>query len=179
MKEYVADLYEKIVGEGRGLGKLLSKVPGLDGYMERSRRREADQILRTMIAARLEEVRLQLSNVHHELSRDIIKAMDYAEELGRADTRLMGLIGKIKDAPVGYAGFFDAIKIDAEALARIYAFDEQMLGHLDEIQAQTAALETAVTDNGAIGGAIRALSAALGEANQVFSARNEILMGIA
>ena len=100
MKDYVSDLYEKITGESTGLGKLLGKIPGLDGYMERSRRREADQLLRETISARLEDVRLQLGNVHHELSRDIIKAMDHAEPLGRADTLLMGLIGSIKDAPV-------------------------------------------------------------------------------
>ena len=77
----------------------------------RIHRREADQLLRETLSDRLEESRLQLSSVHQELSGDIVKAIDFAESLGRADTRLMGLIGKIKDAPQGYAGFFDAVKI--------------------------------------------------------------------
>lgn len=178
MKEYVSDLYEKITGDSTGLGKLLSKIPGLDGYMERSRRREADQLLRDTITARLEETRLQLGNVHHELSRDIIKAMDYAEPLGRADTRLMGLIGKIKDAPEGYAGFFDAVKVKEEELARLYAFDEGMLNHADQISANVAALEKATIDDGDIGGSIRDLTAALAEANETFGSRNEVLVGI-
>ena len=178
MKDYVSDLYEKITGESTGLGKLLKKIPGLDGYMERSRRREADQLMRETISARLEEVRLQLGNVHHELSRDIIKAMDHAEPLGRADTLLMGLIGSIKDAPEGYAGFFDAVKVKEEYLAQLYAFDEGRLNHVDQIAASVAALEKATRDDGDIAGGIRDLTSALQEAKETFSTRSEILAGV-
>ncbi|HEX6386704.1 MAG TPA: hypothetical protein VF177_18715 [Anaerolineae bacterium] len=178
MKEQVFDLYDKIKGESTGLGNLLSKVPGLDGYMERGRRREADQILRQTIASRLEEIRLELSRVHQELSRDIVHAIYHAEPLGRADTALMGLIGKINDAPQGYAGFFDAIKVQEDDLARIYAFDESMLNHVDQIGASVATLEKATRENGDIEAAIRDLDQALQEANSTFNSRNEILQGI-
>lgn len=177
MKDQISDLYEKIKGEGGGLSNLLSKIPGIDGYMERGRRREADQLLRNTIADRLEEVRLQLGNVHTELSRDIIKAMDFAEPLGRTDTKLMGLIGKIHDAPQGYAGFFDAVKVKEDDLARLYAFDESMLNHVDQIAADTAALEKACLDDGDINGALRTLDNNLREANEVFNSRNEVLSG--
>ena len=63
MKEQISDLFNRIQGESTGLGNLLSKIPGLDGYMERSRRREADQLLRQTIAARLEGSRLQLGSI--------------------------------------------------------------------------------------------------------------------
>ncbi len=178
MKERISDLFDKIQGESTGLGNLLSKIPGLDGYMERSRRREADQLLRKTIADRLEGTRLLLGNVSEELSRDIIKAMDHAEPLGRVDTRLMGLIGKVKDAPQGYAGFFDAIKVKEEDLARIYAFDENMLNYAEEIAAGTAVLEKAVVDDGDISGAIRELDSTLKEANATFDSRDEVIKGI-
>ena len=179
MKEQVNDIYEQIAGEeSTSLGDLLSKVPGLSGYMERGRRRDADQILRGTIAKRLEEIRLRLSDVHHELSRDIGLAMRYAEDLGRADNRLMGLIGKIKDAPQGYAGFFDAIKIKEEDLARVYLFDEQMLNFVDQIAADVEALDKAVAQGANISAAIRQLNDDLGSANETFNARNEVLMGI-
>ena len=179
MKDQVSDLYDKIQGEGTGLGNLLAKVPGLSGYMEKGRRREADQLLRETISARLEEARLQLSRTHQELSRDIIKAMDYAEDLGRTDNRLMGLIGKIKDAPQGYAGFFDAVKVKEDDLARLYAFDESMLGHADQIAADVAALEKATLDDGDIRSALRGLDAAVREASDIFNSRNEVLKGVA
>ncbi len=178
MKEQISDLFNKIQGESTGLGNLLSKIPGLDGYMERSRRREADQLLRKTIADRLESTRLQFGSISEELSRDIIKAIDHAEPMGRVDTRLMGLIGKVKDAPQGYAGFFDAIKVKEEDLARIYAFDETMLNHADQIAASTAVLEKAVMDDGDIAGAIRALDSEVKEANTTFDGRDEVIKGI-
>ncbi len=178
MKEQISDLFDKIQGESTGLGKLLSKIPGLDGYMERSRRREADQLLRKTIADRLESTRLQFGSISEELSRDIIKAIDHAEPMGRVDTRLMGLIGKVKDAPQGYAGFFDAIKVKEEDLARIYAFDENMLNRADQIAASTAVLEKAVMDDGDIAGAIRALDSEVKEANTTFDGRDEVIKGI-
>jgi len=176
--DLVPDMFDKIEEESSGLGKLLAKIPGFGGYMERSRRREADQILRETIAARLEESRLQLSTVHQELGRDIIKAIDFAEPLGRADTRLMGLIGKVKDAPQGYAGFFDAVKVKEDDLAEIYSFDESMLAYSDQVAVDIAALEEATTDDEDIGGAIRTLDQTLREANTAFGQRQELLSGI-
>lgn len=171
------DMYEKIEDESTLLGRLASKIPGFGGYMERSRRRQADQVLRDTTASRLEETRLQLANVHQELSRDISKAIDHAEPLGRADSRLMGLIGKIRDAPQGYAPFFDAVKVDEEDLARLYTFDEQMLTFAEEIKADVAALQQAVAEDGKVGEKIRALDASIQDANQVFSTRQELLKG--
>lgn len=178
MKKYVADLYEKIQGESTGLGNLLSKIPGLDGYMERSRRREADQLLRETIVARLEEARLHLGQVQEKLGRDMVAAMDHAEPLGQVDTRLMGLIGKIRDAPQGYAGFFDAVKVKEEDLARLYVFDEQFLTKTDQIALNVVSLEKTVDEGGDVGAAIRELDDAVREANATFAERNETLMGI-
>jgi hypothetical protein len=178
MKGQISDLYDQISGGQSGLEQLLSKIPGLSGYMEKGRRREADELLRHTVASRLEEARLQLGAVSAELGRDIIKAIDHAEPLGRADTRLMGLIGKIKDAPQGYAGFFDSVKVKEEDLARIYAFDESMVNHADDIAAAVAALEKTVQDGGDVGGGIRHLDDLVREANTQFSSRDEVIKGI-
>ena len=168
--ELLPDMYDKIEEESSGLGNLLAKIPGFSGYMERSRRREADQLLRETLSARLEESRLQLSSVHQELGRDIIKAIDFAEPLGRADTRLMGLIGKIRDAPQGYAGFFDAVKVKEDDLAEIYAFDESMLAYCDQVSVDVSALEQATADDEDVGGAIRILDGTLREARSYYLA---------
>jgi hypothetical protein len=147
--------------------------------MERSRRREADQMLRDTIADRLEQTRLTLSNVHQELSSDIVLAMDYAEPLGRADNRLMGLIGKIKDAPQGYSGFFDAVKVKEEDLGRLYQFDANMLDYSEAIAANVDALQATVSGDGNVREQIKALDASIQDANNAFSARQEILSGAA
>ena len=179
MKNNVSDLYDKIQGESTGLGNLLSKIPGISGYMEKGRRREADQILRDTIASRLEQSRLKLGNVTQDLSRDIVAAMDHAEPLGRVDTKLAGLIGKIKAAPQGYAGFFDANKVKEDDLARIYSFDNEMLTFADEIDSAIDALSKAVVDGGDISGSMRALDGLLNQAIESFSTRDEVIKGIA
>lgn len=179
MKDQIADLYAKIAGEeSTSLGTLLSKIPGLSGYMEKGRRREADQILRETIVDRLDQSRLRLSNVHREIGRDMGLAMEYAEELGRADSNLMGLTAKIKDAPQGYAGFFDAIKVKEDDLARLYAFDASMLHHVDEIDESIAALQTAVDTGENIGPTLRRLNTAIRMANEDFASRDAVLAGI-
>jgi hypothetical protein len=177
-KTSVPDMHDKIEGESTELGDLASLIPGFSGYLERSRRREADQILRETISSRLEQSRLKFSNVQQDVSNDIQKAIEYAEALGRADTRLMGLIGKVKDAPQGYAGFFDAVKVKEDDLARIYAFDESMLGYCDEIDADVDALEKAMLDEGDIATGIRDLDTTLREAIGAFSSRQELLSGV-
>jgi hypothetical protein len=178
MKENVSDLYDQITGENNGLQNLLQKIPGLGGYMEKGQRRKADQILRETLVGRLEQSRLTLTNIHQELSRDIVRAMDHAEPLGRADNLLMGLIGKIKDAPVGYAGFFDANKVKEDDLARIYAFDESMFNHAAEIDASIAATQKAAQGDGDLNSAIRNLTTDLQQANQDFAARDEVIKGV-
>ncbi|MGH2537118.1 MAG: hypothetical protein ACRDHL_06970 [Candidatus Promineifilaceae bacterium] len=178
MKESpISDMFGKIEEESTVLGRLAGKIPGFKGYLERSRRREADQLLRETLANRLEESRLYLSNIFQDVSRDIIQAIDYAEEFGRTDARLMGLIGKIKDAPQGYAGLFDAIKIEADDLARIYAFDESMLAYADQLAADLEALAAVVEDEGEIGPALAVADGTLREANAVWARRGEVMTG--
>ncbi len=175
----VPDMYEKIQDESTFLGKIASKIPGFSGYMEKSRRREADEILRRTLSDRMEASRLELSAVHEELSRDILLAIDHAEPLGRIDNRLMGLIGKVKDAPQGYAGFFDAVKVQEDDLARVYEFDNNMMAYADHIATGVAAVQKAVNDGGNVGQAIRDLDRTVQEANSTFGSRQEILTGVA
>lgn len=178
MKDNIEDLYDKIVSESTGLGGLLSRIPGLSGYMEKGRRREADQLLREFITSKLDAARIKLSSVHQELSRDIVMAMEYAEDLGRVDTRLMGLIGKINDAPQGYAGFFDAIKVKEEDLARIYAFDASMLNHVDAIEDGVVALNSAVIEGANISATLRSLTDVVASANEDWASRDAVIKGI-
>ncbi len=172
------NLTDTIQSEQHSVGRFLDKIPGFRGYRERSRRRKADQLLRDTIAGRLQTSRLRLSNVQRDLSRNMAMAIDYAEELGRADNNLMGFTAKIKDAPQGYAGFFDAVKIDVDDLERIYAFDESLLQHVDEIDASIQSLGNALQGEGDFGATLRRLNAVLQKANEDFARRSEVLAGL-
>jgi hypothetical protein len=178
MSDYGSDLLGQVQGDQNWLERLGRKIPGFKGYLEMRDRREADQLVRGTLSAQLEETRLQFSHIHQELSSDIIKAIDHAEAMGRIDNDLMGLIGKIKDAPQGYSGFFDAVKIREEDLDRIYQFDEGMSGQADLITASVAALAKAIYDDGDIKTAVRDLDKAVKSANATFATRAEVVAGI-
>ena len=91
----------------------------------------------------------------------------------------MGLIGKIKDAPQGYAGFFDAVKVDQEKLEALYKFDYSMMGHGEEIAVNVQTLADAVENDGDIKQSIKALDKSIKAANEAFASRNEIISGMA
>lgn len=175
MADELNNLYDKIHEERGALGKLLSKIPGFRGYMEKKGRRDADQLMRDTISGRLQQTRLELAGVSHTLSRDIVMGIEYAEAIGRADNQFMGLIAKIKDAPQGYAGFFDAVKVKEDDLERLYWFDEQMLTHAEQIQADVAALNKAAGEGANLDAAIVMLNQDLQNANQAFNRRQEVL----
>ena len=161
------------------LERLARKLPGFSGYLDKKERRESDRKLRNTISGRLEAVRLELGGISEALSADIILAIDHAEPIGRADNRLMGLIGKIKDAPSGYSGFFDANKVDEAVLDQIYMFDSSMLAYVDQVGDHVKALQSAVSDGTHIGATITELDSVLKDANSEFASRNEIISGIA
>ena len=174
----IDNINTKAQEEKNFLERVLDKVPGFSGYRAKEDRREADRMLRNTIVGRLDEIRLQLGSVHQELSRDIVKAMDHAEPLGEVDTRLTGLISKIRNAEEGYTGFFDTIKIDEEDLARVYHFDSGMMDHVDEIATAINELETVCVDGGDIAGSIRNANKAVKDANSTFASRDEVLKGL-
>lgn len=157
--------------------RLLRKVPGLSSYIDKNNRREADQLLRDTVVDRLTQSRLQLSNVHVALSKDIVKAIDHAEPLGRADTRLAGLIGKIEAAPAGYAGWLATHQIGEAELDEIYAFDEQLFDQADLIATGVAALEKAVKHDTDVAMALTELDTIVQNAQTAFAARTELLSG--
>jgi len=171
----IQDLNQMIGDERRLFGKLLSKIPGFRGYLEKKSRRDADQLLRDTISGRLQQTRLELAAVQQTMGSDILMGIEYAEPVGRADNLLMGLISKIKDAPQGYAGFFDAVRVDENDLARLYQFDETMLDHVDQISSDVAALSKTVEDGSGIEAAIATLNRGLQAANLAFNSRQEVL----
>jgi len=171
-------LSDRLAAKSSGVEDLLKKIPGFGGYFEKGQRREADRLLRVTLANQADQLRIRLGGVQETLGRDILKAIDHAEPMGQLDSRLMGLSAKIRDAAEGYAGFLDAIKIEDDDLARIYAFDDTMLEMIGDIEASITALEQTVADDGDIAGTIRAAKQATKTASEAFAARGQVLLGI-
>ena len=168
------DLTEKIQSSQNKLEELISRVPGFAGYKQKEQRREADKLLRLYVARQYEEQLTRLSNVQYAMaSQGRLKAMSTLE---RGVTKLQLLIDRIKTASYGYAGLFDAIKVDEGALDRLYDFDQAMLEGVDKIAADLDRLDEAAQAEAATLTEAGQLIADLEALNNTFSRRQDVTL---
>ena len=127
----MADILGEVIGEQDFFKKILSKIPGFSGYVDRQNRRSADKLLRDTIADHFESLWQRISTVQ----RDMLSTggIENVNDVEAAALKIRQFIDRIRNAAYGYAGFFDAVKIDSKELAVIYQYDLQLLTLEDEV----------------------------------------------
>ena len=106
----MSDMFDKVTSQQDIIKKLLSKIPGFSGYIERENRRSSDKILRDTVSSRLEDVWKRISSLQRDLlNQGEIRVID---DLEAAAIKFRQVIDRIKKASYGYSGFFDAVKIN-------------------------------------------------------------------
>ena len=167
------DILEKVTGESDFIKKILSKLPGFRGYMEREDRRNADKLLRESIADRFENQWRRVSSLQKEaISNGEIEKID---DLESSAIKIRQFIDRIKNASYGYAGFFDVIKVNTEELNAIYQYDLQMLELDDEISRAVDNIETSFGTDG-LPAAIRHLTTLSQSCLDIFNQRKEVIV---
>lgn len=142
----MTDPMDKVTEDKDLLGKIQNFVAGFLGYYDRERRREADKILRDTLAQRYEEQWQRISAIQSDLVAD--KQLEYVDDIERAAVKLRGFIDRVKGAPRGYAGFFDAVRINQDELDKLYQYDLALLEQADEVRAAVDGLEAEIgTEN--------------------------------
>ena len=113
------------------LERLGEKIPGYGGYVAKERRRDVDKLHREHLAERLRAVKQPLSDLMRELS-----SSGRLFEVGPVD-RVLKKIDQIENrvrfASYGYAGFFDAVKIQEPQLDAIYRFDLALVEKVERL----------------------------------------------
>ena len=154
------------------LKELACKIPGFRGFAERSERREVDAIQREYLAKRLTQIKRNLQSVQEEcLAEGNLAVM---EPCDRAGNIIDKLVERIRHASRGYAGFFDAVQVNEDELARIYEFDLALVVNIDSIDEGVQGLMA--SEN--IIGALRAVRSSLEELNGKLDERERILKGV-
>lgn len=168
----MTDFYQKISEESGSLEDLARKMPGFGGYLKRNDRRAADRLLRERLVRVFEE---QLTRFTR-LQRDLVEAggLRYMERVQSIDTGLRTFIDRVKTASSGYAGAFDAIKVDEEDIQKLYAFDNALLTYQDQLVAGLNQLEESIGTDG-VAGVLRQLESVVADANNTFKRRAEAL----
>lgn len=168
------DLTEKIQASQSQFEELVGKIPGYAGYKQKERRREADKLLRLYIARQYEEQLRRLSEAQYALTtRGRLASIVTLE---RAAMKLQLLIDRIKTASYGYAGLFDAIKVDEAALDRLYSFDLAMLEGVKELSAVLDKISEAADAEATTAAEANDLVAVLERLNTTFSQRRDVIL---
>lgn len=172
----MTDIFDILSEDRDPIKKLIAKIPGFKGYVERGDRRMSDKILRETVAKDYETQYQRISS----LQRDLISSggLAYIDDLENAAIKIRQFIDRIRTASYGYAGLFDAIKIKEEELANIYNYDLTLLEHVNEVSSAIDNVEASMGSDG-LPASIRHLIAISQEVVDAFNKRSDALKGIA
>lgn len=171
----MSELFDRVTADQDIFKKILSKVPGFSGYIERQNRRSSDKLLRETIAGHFEKSWQRIS----ALQKDLISQgnIEYVDDLESSAIKLRQFIDRVRTASYGYSGFFDAIKVNEAELANVYQYDYTLLQLEDTVNHAIDNVETSIGSDG-LPAAIRNLTNAARQCVDAFDKRTEVMLGI-
>jgi len=167
------DPLSKISEQGDLLGKIRSFLSGFIGYLDRETRREADRLLREGVAQRFEEQWSRISEVQRELAS--AGELKQVGALEAAALKLRAFVDRVEGAASGYAGFFDAVRINQKELERLYGYDLELLQKSDVLKTAVDELVAAIGKDG-LPSAIQRVVVVSQDALDMFDRRRETIM---
>src|SRR5271157_243745 len=170
----MSDLYDHVTADEDIFKKILSKVPGFSGYIERNSRRQSDKLLRGVVADNYEAQWRRISS----LQRDLIKQgqIEYVADVESAAIKIRQFIDRVRTASYGYAGLFDALTINQNELAQLYQYDLALLQGADQVKGAVDNLETSIGSDG-LPAAIRNLVSVAEKCVEAFNQRTQVITG--
>ncbi len=167
--------FEKVTSQQDPIKKVMAFIPGFKGYIDRQNRRDADKLLRDTVARRFEEQWKRTS----QLQSDMVGSgmIQYVDDMERAAIQLRTFIDKITTAPRGYAGMFDAVKINEKELEAIYQFDAAFFDLGEQVARALDNVEASLGDKEALPAAIRNVTSLARLAVETYNRRSEAVTG--
>lgn len=168
-------VFKKVTEDMDPFKKILNKVPGFGGYIERQKRRDSDKLIREYLFDQFRELEARVS----QLQRDFISQgeIKYVDDLEAAAIKLRTFADRIRTATRGYSGLFDAVNINEAELTQIYEYDASMLDRVDEIDHAIDNVESSVGSDG-LPAAIRNLETKSEDCIQAFNGRETVILGL-
>jgi hypothetical protein len=169
----MSDLLDKVLSDQDPFKKILGKIPGFKGYIERQSRRDADKLLRETIASRFETLWQRIS----ALQREMISGGDlsYVDVLESAAIKLRTFADRIRSATYGYSSLFEAVKINEAELNKLYEYDLALLEYVDRIEHTINNIEASLGTDG-LPAAVRALGSLARESIEAYDRREEVIL---
>jgi hypothetical protein len=167
------NIFGKVSGDMDPVKKILAKIPGFSGYMERQARRDSDKLLRETIFRRFRELEERVS----ALQRDFIENGEIAQvgKLEATAIQLRTFADRVRTATRGYSSLFEAVKINEDELARLYAFDAALLDKVDDVERAIGHVQASVGTDG-LPAALRNLENVARDCIEAFNRREEVIL---
>jgi len=171
-------LLEKAKGERTLFERILGELPGFRGYKEKELRRETDKLVRNHIYRKLLEARKDAKEVFQKLADQ--RLHEVLTEMDRLVMVFDRVTAKINHASYGYAGFFNVLKVQEEKLDKMIAFDNELIGQVQEILDDTTVFKGEVTKREFKKARehIQKLRDSLESLEEKFDERGEIILGV-
>lgn len=170
----MTDPMDKVTEEKDLLGKLQNSVAGFVGYYDRERRRDADKLLRDTVADRYEEQWDRVSAIQAQMVAG--KMLEFVDDVEVAAIKIRTFVDRVRGAPRGYAGFFDAVRINQDELDSLYQYDLELLDNVDRVAEAVDGLETAMSNRDDLPAAIDNLVKAATESTRAYDRRTEAVI---
>lgn len=170
MSDLSGQIFETVTGDMDIFKKILSKIPGFKGYMERQARRDSDKLLRDTIYSRFKELEGQISAIQ----RDFISQGEIAlvDDLEASAIKLRTFADRVRTAPRGYSSLFEAVKINEAELAKLYQYDASLLDKTDEVARAIENIQASLGTDG-LPAAIRNLETVSAQCVEAYNRREE------
>ena len=172
MSDMQDQLFGKVQGDMDVFKKILDKIPGFKGYMERQARRDADKLLRDTIFRRVRELEGRVS----ELQREFISSGEilYIDDLEAAAVRLRTFADRVRTAPRGYSSLFEAVKIGEDELLRLYEYDATLLDMSEQVGRAIDNVQAAIGTDG-VPATLRNLESVARQCIEAYERREEVV----
>lgn len=171
----IKDTMDRMVRTQNPVEELLLKIPGFRGYLDKEARRESDKLHRDYLAKKLDEAKRHVTRVKSELV-DEGKILQL-EKLDRLVDRLDGSISRIRYADRGYSGFFDAVKMDDEALQTLHQLDLALVEQVTAVEVAIRRLDADLADP-ELKDAVKGVGAAIESLDTRFAERDDVVSGV-
>lgn len=169
-------IFQKVSGDMDPFKKLAMRIPGFDDFIKRSQYRDADKLLRDTIAREAEKQNQRVS----ELQRDFISQGEilFVDDLEASSVKLRTFADRVRTAARGYAGLFDAVKVNETELATVYQYDATMLDQLDNVVRAVDNVQASIGTDG-LPASIRHLKSVSQDMIDTYDRRQEVMKGLA
>jgi hypothetical protein len=149
--------------------EIAQQIPEYVGYQAKERRREADKLVRRQLAAKYDEQRTRLTRLARQAPLEIVV------DLENLDQKLQRLIARLKTAPGGYAGWFDAAQIVEGDLDQMTQFDVNLTEGVAAFSAALDRIASTLKSKKGLTDAIWACAELLDSLNALFDQREQFL----